>query len=517
MPRAPRLTALARRQCLADALASPDNETRVYHLLRTWQACRDPRLGEVIQALSADLAAPIPRTIALQRELLATSVAVGTPSAVATVLRLPWPTTGVQAWRQLRALATLPPDPRVTSAVLNLLANFPYDTRLRQILGVALAILERSGEPRALAAWQGAGASLRAQVNAWDLSDHAQRRLEGKLLAAGTGHDVLTDEELDLLQPLRPRARGPTRSLDDLYAEVYANPALDAPREVLADALVEAGDPRGELIQLQLARARGAGSAASRARERALLATHAAAWTLLRAIDPRTVEFERGFPARAHVVLGGAHAPRDLLVDPRWSTFVALDWPGSEGVNLAPLVHLQEVYLYYRRTTAGLPPNIRVLGEHHAHVLLHAAPPTATTLCTAEMDQPTLLPRRFSGVRLTTRMPPAPTARLLAGLPATVEEVELSLSPNGRTWARVGWGLRLRRRADGLSVGEVAWHGGCDEDRLSAPEPWALRLPKGVRQLQVPAHLASAHAAIRRARPDLQVDLLPARDDDRPG
>lgn len=517
MPRAPRLTALARRQCLADARASTDNETRVYHLLRTWQACRDPRLGEVIEALSADLAARVPRTIVLQRELLATSVAVGTPAAVATALRLPWPTTGVQGWRQLRALASLPPDPRVTTAVLNLLANFPYDTRVRQILGVALTILERSGERRALAAWQGAGAGLRAQVTAWNLSDHAQRRLEGKLLAAGTRDDVLTDDELDLLQPLRPRTRHPARSLDDLYAEVYANPALDAPREVLADALVEAGDPRGELIQLQLARARGAGSAASRARERALLAAHGASWTLLRAIDPRTVEFERGFPARAHVVLGGSHAPRDLLADPRWSTFVALDWPGSEGVNLSPLVHLQEVYLYYRRTTAGLPPNICVLGEHHALALLHAAPPTATALCTAELEQPTLVPRRFRSVRFTARISAAPAARLLAGLPPTVEEVELALAPAGRTWARVGWGLRLRRTSDGLSTGEVAWHGGCDEDRLSAPEPWALRLPKGVRQLQVPARLASAHAAIRRARPDLQVDLLPERREEPPG
>lgn len=511
MHRAPRLTALARRQCLADARASTDNETRVYHLLRTWQACRDPRLAEVIEALSADLAAPIPRTIALRRELLDTSVAVGTPSAVATALRLPWPTTGVQAWRQLRALATLPPDPRVTTAVLNLLANFPYDTRVRQILGVALAILERSGEPRALAAWQGIGASLRAQVTAWNLSDHAQRRLEGKLLAAGTRADVLTDDELELLQHVRPRTRVPARGLDDLYAEVYANPALDAPREVLADALVEAGDPRGELIQLQLARARGAGTAASRARERALLAAHAASWTLLRAVDPRTVEFERGFPARAHVVLGGAHAPRDLLADPRWSTFVALDWPGSEGVNLAPLVHLQEVYLYHRRTTAGLPPNLRVLGEHHAHLLVHAAPPSATALCTTGMEQPTLLPRRFRSVRFTSRLPPGQAARLLAGLPPSVEEVELVRAPAWRTWARVGWGLRLQRRPDGLSVGEVAWHGSSDEDRLSAPEPWALRLPSGVRQLRVPANLASAHAAIRRARPDLQVDLLPAR------
>jgi uncharacterized protein (TIGR02996 family) len=401
--------------------------------------------------------------------------------------------------------------------VIRLLANFPYDTRVRQILGAALTVLERSGEPRALAAWQALGPSLRSQVSAWNLSDRAQQRLEGKMLRGSARDDALTDDELAVVRQLVPRPSRPARGLDDLYAEVYANPGLDEPREVLADALVEAGDPRGEFIQLQLARARGESKPAGRTRERALLAAHVASWTLLRAVDPRTVEFERGFPARAHVILSGAHASRDLLADPRWSTFVALDWPASEGANLAPLVHLQEIYLHYRRTTAGLPPNIRLLGEHHARLLVHSAPPSATALCTSEMEQPTLLPRRFRSVRITTRLGAVPAARLLAGLPPTVEEVELTLAPTGRTWARVGWGLRLRRAADGFSSGEVAWHGGCDEDRLSSPLTWARRLPSGVRHLAVPVRIAGMAAAVGHLHPGVQVDLVAERPDEPPG
>src|SRR5205085_421060 len=37
-----------------------------------------------------------------------------------------------------------------------------------------------------------------------------------------------------------------------LFAQVYAAPDDDAIRHVLADALIACGDPRGELIQLQL-------------------------------------------------------------------------------------------------------------------------------------------------------------------------------------------------------------------------------------------------------------------------
>ena len=83
--------------------------------------------------------------------------------------------------------------------------------------------------------------------------------------------------------------------LDALYAAVHADPSDDGPRQVLADALLERGDPRGELIALQLARARGEPTVA--ARETALLREHASEWAgeLARA---GTVVFERGFPAR---------------------------------------------------------------------------------------------------------------------------------------------------------------------------------------------------------------------------
>ena len=57
--------------------------------------------------------------------------------------------------------------------------------------------------------------------------------------------------------------------LASLRATVYADPDSDAPREIYADALQSRGDPRGELIALQLARAASNGAVSDR--ERALV------------------------------------------------------------------------------------------------------------------------------------------------------------------------------------------------------------------------------------------------------
>ena len=56
------------------------------------------------------------------------------------------------------------------------------------------------------------------------------------------------DGELRAFEPpARPRAG---QSRDALFAEVWAHPDDDSPREVLADWLLEQGDPRGEYIGL---------------------------------------------------------------------------------------------------------------------------------------------------------------------------------------------------------------------------------------------------------------------------
>lgn len=118
--------------------------------------------------------------------------------------------------------------------------------------------------------------------------------------------------------PPRPRS-GRTR--DELFDAVWANPDDDGPREVLADWLIEQGDPRGELIGLQLARARGRATPTTRERERALLAEHRREWLgpIASFIRPTSAKFERGFVVRCTLRLvkeSEAAGP----IHPAWST-----------------------------------------------------------------------------------------------------------------------------------------------------------------------------------------------------
>lgn len=105
---------------------------------------------------------------------------------------------------------------------------------------------------------------------------------------------------------------------DELLAAVYAAPDDDGPRMVFADALLERGDPRGEFIQLQLQRARGEGTAATLARERALArdAKHLTAWALPLS-NGGECTLERGFPRK--VIVQARTAKRIIGLD-AWAT-----------------------------------------------------------------------------------------------------------------------------------------------------------------------------------------------------
>jgi uncharacterized protein (TIGR02996 family) len=95
----------------------------------------------------------------------------------------------------------------------------------------------------------------------------------------------------------------PLRADPELLADVLARPEDDAPRLVLADELTENGDPRGELIVVQVLLAQG-GIAPPRRRElrlrsEALLAEHRAAWTA-NAEGATSFAMRRGFVDEIH-------------------------------------------------------------------------------------------------------------------------------------------------------------------------------------------------------------------------
>lgn len=114
------------------------------------------------------------------------------------------------------------------------------------------------------------------------------------------------------------------RAIDPLLQAVFDNPKDDHLREVVADALMEQGDPRGEFISLQLAVARGTFKHMDRAS--ALERRFGRDWAGISPIS--RVRFGRGFPW-----LVEAPTAND---QPEWATVAVLILP--TGHTLAPFL-----------------------------------------------------------------------------------------------------------------------------------------------------------------------------------
>jgi uncharacterized protein (TIGR02996 family) len=170
------------------------------------------------------------------------------------------------------------------------------------------------------------------------------------------------------------KQKAPDRRLVELVDAVYADPLDLAVRQAYGDALLEAGDPRGEFMTLQL-------GARNPKRERALLAKHGKTW--LGAIEPivetKCRVFRNGFLARTREV--PMKNPPRLVRDrdraklralPEWRTveelevgnqdistvdFLASPKPALRGVwkvSLSQIRWLQERYAVLPWTTLGL-------------------------------------------------------------------------------------------------------------------------------------------------------------------
>jgi uncharacterized protein (TIGR02996 family) len=127
---------------------------------------------------------------------------------------------------------------------------------------------------------------------------------------------------------------------DAILGEVLDRPDDDALRTVLADALIENGDPRGELIMLQLdaspdpAKRRRVDQIIEQHREHLLGA-------LDRAVKPE-VTFARGFLARCALKKGSsaeiAAMVRKTAGDPLWATVEHIEGPHDREIVLHPVM-----------------------------------------------------------------------------------------------------------------------------------------------------------------------------------
>ncbi len=222
-------------------------------------------------------------------------------------------------------------DPRLASWVLAALADPPFCSPTSGPFLEALAeAIIRLRDPRLDARLPAIKSILVARVTRKPIYTSVIAILEKgqkkrKPLPPAPAADAALEASLTLeLAPLRSSLV----SRDSLLAEVYARPNDDAPRMVLADFLLERGDPYGELITLQLARGRE-GEASPREQE--LLKRHGKQWlgnlaTVLRFNKSYSdTEFRRGFLAVADFIFKIERKIRLVLHDEMWSTVETLE------------------------------------------------------------------------------------------------------------------------------------------------------------------------------------------------
>ncbi len=280
----------------------------------------------------------------------------------------------------------------------------------------------------------------------------------------------LTDVDRAGCAELRARlATSPDRG-SDLLDAIHAHPDDRAARAVYADWLIEQGDPRGEFIALQLARAVGDRPSP---REVSLLRAHDKVWLagLVRHLRARTFEngflVECAFDARLGAPplddrlatverLGGwfdAPAAVDVLFDPVWRALRqvgTLSIAGLERLAAAPRpLPLERLTVHLE---SPIPPDLDA--------------PTLPTLRTLRLsgNVSDALARALFATPLIARIRDVHAEWAVGSLAGWVDAFAAAPTALGALELRWNqfWEFSLARRAGGVVVDARVGHGGYD-------------------------------------------------------
>ena len=277
----------------AEALRKHDPAQALSALLAAWRTARHPRIADVIDVISRQVAntAPIPGKSVNERDDQWRAIAKHPqPTELPRLLAALWP----KQWRPARPLLDLldrwPADPRLAAALVQALVDPPYNSNASMALyELMFEKLGRLGDRRGLDALHDAA------VRHPFLSEGIARTIA--TIQSRPAPAIPDEAALAAIEALLADAVASATSDEErgaaLLAAIYAAPDDDAPRAVYADWLGERGDVRGEFITLQLARRAGDQPSA---REKALLHEHGRKWAgPLGALFRAMHRFERGF------------------------------------------------------------------------------------------------------------------------------------------------------------------------------------------------------------------------------
>jgi uncharacterized protein (TIGR02996 family) len=337
----------------ADSVLVSNNPIAALELLaRAWRACRSVRVAELVELVDARV--PLHEDASLEAAIKQKR-AHALRAGVKTI-------TNESAANAAGRLAQVTwPDPRLAWILLDVLAH-PHWRSLPAVTcwQACLDAIVESGDPRILEPLAELGERYTGVIpTSVGVKVQARIRAAVKALREAPPWRALDAEASKWCDAIekhlgkevaaRDAKRKVQRASADRHAElltaIYNAPDDDGPRSVYADWLLEIGDPRGELINLQLARAAGTTDERSRARELELLDVRSAEkW--LGSIAPVVFDtdqvYARGFTSYARLWKNRAALPA-VTNDPAWGTLETIaigDWYDAGPREQAALLEL---------------------------------------------------------------------------------------------------------------------------------------------------------------------------------
>ena len=221
------------------------------------------------------------------------------------------------------------PDPRIASALAELVRTAPFKQTDGALYGDVIEALDAIDDPRyralILDCWRRVEPRMRHLRKDRKDGEILQRVAASVAARPAPEPYYFTAAIAEINTLLGAKTNAQKKQASDtsaLLQAIYDDPLDTSLRLVYADALLEAGDPRGELITLQCNR----GDGPVTKRERELLRLHARTW--LGAIEPAVLksglEYRRGFVGRAREC-ANKQKHEKALASQEWATVEDLD------------------------------------------------------------------------------------------------------------------------------------------------------------------------------------------------
>ncbi|MFT3694356.1 MAG: TIGR02996 domain-containing protein [Kofleriaceae bacterium] len=313
---------------LAKAIAEGRNGDALEEALAIWAVQPSAELSQIITGLSTVTRTDVPNIGGKGKNAVAAWTAAAKSASLterpSLLDRLGDASSG-DAGDRIMVVARWLPDPRVEAALVAMLEAPPFSATSTKPFWTKLFALLKDLKDPTLRERVAKTAELIKKGVAATMAEWMIAQL-GKIVPAIDAQlAAIPPASADIAQlASNAQTLGKDPELEALLAAVYADPASDAPRLVYADALAERGDPRGELITIQMRLADTPNDKQLRAREKELLDAHAETWLgpVARWAKGRFT-FEKGFLATVDVSdpsTKGSARSGELVGLPIWAT-----------------------------------------------------------------------------------------------------------------------------------------------------------------------------------------------------